>query len=197
MSSTRSVSARSVTSTVLQVPGGDGDGDVRAGGGPSAAPAGVVPANNFGLTPTQVAPTQYSIYSEATGINLWNSAFATLPATLTVDSEGLSRFNEHAIDREMLSGWNAPEASIMMVPDVDGVLRHLAHNYGKLTPKDVSTFFATFIGQVNHQAQNDAQFYYCIADTLDEHGHLHIVSDARSYMMECTHIGIMLFKLFM
>jgi hypothetical protein len=35
----------------------------------------------------------------------------------------------------------------MMIPDVDGVLRHLVHNYGQLTPEDMSAFVVTFIGQ--------------------------------------------------
>jgi hypothetical protein len=30
-------------------------------------------------------------------------------------SEGISRFNEHVVDRDMQSGWNTPGASIMMV----------------------------------------------------------------------------------
>jgi hypothetical protein len=97
----------------------------------------------------------------------------------------------------MQSGWNATCASIMMILDVDGVLRHLVHNYGQLTPEDVSAFLATFIGQETHQAQNYVQFYYCIANTLDDGGHLRIVSEAESYTMEGTHSGIMLFKLLM
>jgi hypothetical protein len=153
--------------------------------------------NDFGLTPAQVAPARYIRYSEATGIKLWNSASASLPTKWAVDSEGLSRFNEHGVDREMQSGWNAPGASIMMIPDVNGVLRHLIHNYGKLTPEDVDAFVTTFIGQETHQSQNDVQLYYCIANTLDERGHLRILSEAESYTMGGTHSGIMLFKLLM
>jgi hypothetical protein len=63
------------------------------------------------------------------------------------------------VDREMQSGWNAHGASIMMIPDVDGVLRHLIHNYGKLTPEDVAAFVTTFIGQETRQSQNDVQLY--------------------------------------
>jgi hypothetical protein len=161
MLSPRSGSARNATATVLQVPGGGGDGGGDRGGcGPPTAPAGVVPTNNFGLTPAQVAPDQYILYIEAAGIKLWNAASATLPAKWEVDSEGLSRFNEHVVDHKMHSGWNAPGTSIMMVPDVDGVLRHLVHNYGQLTLEDVTPFVATFIGQETHQAQNNVQFYY-------------------------------------
>jgi hypothetical protein len=126
-----------------------GTGD---GGGPPPAPEGVVLPNDFGLTPAQVAPARYIRYSEATGIKLWNAASASLPAKWTVDSEGLSRFNKHVVDREMQSGWNAPGASIMMIPDVDGVLRHLIHNYRQLTPEDVDAFVTTIIGQETHQA---------------------------------------------
>jgi hypothetical protein len=144
-----------------------------------------------------VAPARYIRYSEATGIKLWNAASASLPTKWAVDSEGLSRFNEHVVDREMQSGWNAPGASIMMIPDVNGVLRHLIHNYGQLTPEDVAEFVATFIGQETRQAQNDVQLYYCIANTLDERGHLRIVSEAESYTVEGTHSGVMLFKLLM
>jgi hypothetical protein len=35
---------------------------------------------------------------------------------------------------------------------------------------------------------------YYIANTLDERGHLHIISEAESYPMEGMHNGIMLFK---
>jgi hypothetical protein len=88
-------------------------------------PEGVVLPNDFGLTPAQVAAARYIRYSEATGIKLWNAASASLPTKWAVDSEGLSRFNEHVVDREMQSGWNAHGASIMMIPDVNGVLRNL------------------------------------------------------------------------
>jgi hypothetical protein len=121
------------------------------------APEGVVFSNNFGLTPAQVAPARYIRCNKATGIKLWTTASASLPAKWTVDSEGLSRFNEHVVDREMQAGWNAPGASSMMIPDVDGVLRHLIHNYGQLTPEDVAAFITTFIGQETRQAQNDVQ----------------------------------------
>jgi hypothetical protein len=176
--------------------GGDGGGD-GDGGGPPPAPEGVVLPNDFGLTPAQVAPARYIRYSEATGTMLWNAASALLPTKWAVDSKGLSWFNEHVVDREMQSGWNAPGASIMMIPDVDGVLRHLIHQYGQLTPEDVAAFVTTFIGQETCQAQNDVQLYDCIANTLDERGHLRIVSEAESYTMGGTHSGIMLFKLLM
>jgi hypothetical protein len=97
----------------------------------------------------------------------------------------------------MQSRWNATGASTMMTPEVDGVLRHLVHNYGQLTPEDISASVATFIGHETRQAQNDVQFYYCIANTLDERRHLRIISEAESYTMEGTHSGIMLFKLLM
>jgi hypothetical protein len=142
-----------------------------------------------------VVPAWYIRYSEATSIRLWNAASATLPVKWTVDSEGMGWFNEHVVDREMQSGWNTAGASIMMIPDMDGVLRHLVHNYRQLTPEDVSAFVATFIGQETRQVQNDVQFYYCISNTLDKRGHLRIVSEAESYNMEGTHSGIMLFKL--
>jgi hypothetical protein len=94
-----------------------------------------------------VAPAWYIRYSEATGIKFWNATSATLPAKWAVESKGLRRFNEHVVDREMQSGWNATGAPIMMIPDVDSVLLHLVHNFGQLTPEDVSAFVATFIGQ--------------------------------------------------
>jgi hypothetical protein len=50
MSSTKSGLARSATATVLQIPRGGG-----GGGGPPDSPDGVVPVNDFGLTPAQVA----------------------------------------------------------------------------------------------------------------------------------------------
>jgi hypothetical protein len=124
MSSTGSGSARSTASAALPAPGG-GDGVDRL----PAAPAEVVPANDFGLTPVQVAPAQDIHYSEAVGIKLWNATSGTLPAKWAVDSEYLSRFNEHVVDREIQSGWDAPGASIVMIPDVDRVMRHLFHNY--------------------------------------------------------------------
>jgi hypothetical protein len=56
----------------------------------------------------------------------------------------------------------------MIIPDMSGVLRHLIHNYGQLTPEDVAAFVTTFSGQETRKAQNDVHLYYCIADTLDE-----------------------------
>jgi hypothetical protein len=99
MSSTISGSTRTATATLLQVPGGNGGGCGGGGrGGLPPAPDGVVLPNDFGLTPSQVAPAWYSRYSKETGIKLWNAALTTLPAKWAVDSEGLSRFNEHVVD---------------------------------------------------------------------------------------------------
>jgi hypothetical protein len=137
------------------------------------------------------------INSKATGIKLWNTASASLSAKWAVDSEGLSRFNKNVIDREIQSGWNAPGASIMMILDVNGVLRHLVHNYGQLMAQDVSDFVQTFIRQSTRKAHNDVQLYYCIANTLDERGHLRIVYEADTYTVHGTHSGIMLFKMLM
>jgi hypothetical protein len=60
---------------------------------------GVVLPNDFRLTPAQVAPARYIRYNKATGIKLWNAASASLPTKWAADSEGLSRFNEHVVDR--------------------------------------------------------------------------------------------------
>jgi hypothetical protein len=49
--------------------------------------------------------------------------------------------------------------------------------------ENVLAFVATFIGQETCQAQNDVQLYYYIANTLDERGHLRVLSDAESYTM--------------
>jgi hypothetical protein len=83
----------------------------------------------------------------------------------------------------------------MMIPDVNGMLRHLVHNYGQLTAQYMSDFVQTFIGQSTRKAQNEVQLYYCIPNTLDERGHLRIVSEADAYTVNGTHSGIMLFKL--
>jgi hypothetical protein len=136
-------------------------------------------------------------YREEAGIKLWNAASSTLPAKLVVDSEGLSLFNEHAVDREMQSGWNTTGASIMMIPDMDGVLGNVVQNYRQMTPEEVSAFVATLIGQETRQAHNDVHFYYFISNTLDERGHLRIVYEATSYTMEGKSSDIMLFKMMM
>jgi hypothetical protein len=104
MSSIRSGSTPTATAALLQVPGGNGGGGgYRDGGGdgdgPPPAPNGIVLQNDCGLTPAQVAPARYIRYSEATGIKLWNAASATLSAKWAVDSEGMSRCNEHVVDR--------------------------------------------------------------------------------------------------
>jgi hypothetical protein len=85
----------------------------------------------------------------------------------------------------------------MMIPEINGVLRHLVHNYRQLTAQDMSDCVQTIIGQQTRQAQNDVQLYYCIANMLDECGHLRIVSEADAYTVSGTHIGIVLFKLLM
>jgi hypothetical protein len=77
------------------------------------------------------------------------------------------------------------------------IIFNLVHSYGQLTPEDVSAFVATFIGQGTRQAQNDVQFYYCIANTLGERGHPRNISEAKSCTMEGMHSGIMLLKLLM
>jgi hypothetical protein len=87
--------------------------------------------------------------------------------------------------------------SIMMVPDLNGVMVHLVHTYGQLTPEDVSAYVTMFSGQETHQAQNNVQLYYCVVNTLTERGYVCIVYDAELYKMEGTHIGTMLLNLIM
>jgi hypothetical protein len=68
---------------------------------------------------------------------------------------------------QMQSGWNVSGASIMMIPYVDDGMIHLVQNHCQLKASSVADFIVTFIGQDTHQAQNDVQLYYCIANTLD------------------------------
>jgi hypothetical protein len=80
MSSTRSGSTHNATASLIQVPGGNGGGGGdggdggRDGGVRPPAPEGVVLPNDFGLTPSQVAPARYIRYNEATGIKLCNAS---------------------------------------------------------------------------------------------------------------------------
>jgi hypothetical protein len=74
-------------------------------------------------------------------------------------------------------------------------MRHLVQNYDQLMAKNETYFIATFIGQDTHKAQTDAQLCYGIANALDKRGHLCIVSEADSYTINKTDIGVLLSNL--
>jgi hypothetical protein len=166
-------SSSTTTAAAPALAGGGGGGG--SAGHPAAAHA--VPVNDGRLTPAQVAPAAYIQYrySEATGIKLWNTASASLPAKWGVDSAGLFKFLEHVVDRQIQSGWGALGASIMMIPDGNGVPRHLVHHCGLLSMENIGAFTQMFMGQETRQVQNNLQLYYCIANTFTEAGHLRIV----------------------
>ena len=164
---------------------------------PAPAQAPVVPAQgpSFSLTPGQANVAQFIDYTTATGIKLWQESTAALPNKFSAEGHDANQFCEALLERAEKSGWNrAPSDIITITVNNQGI--NLLTEYGRITTDDI-TANATYMGMQNRLAQNDAQMYHCIKNSLTPEAERKILAERESYHINNVPSGPLLFKLLM
>ena len=133
---------------------------------PAPQPAQVTQAQDptFALTPGQANATQFIDHMTATGIKLWQEATTALPNKFSAEGQDVNQFCEALLERAQKPGWNSNPADIINIT-VNNKIINLFTGYGRITTQNIRNN-STYIGNQNHQAQNDTQLYHCIMNSL-------------------------------
>jgi hypothetical protein len=155
------------------------------------------PAGAFALTPGQTNAANPIDYTTSTGIKLWQEATAALTFQFSAESREVNQFCEKLSERAHKSGWRAAGANVIDIPDAHGNNHDLINEYGQLTDEQIRNHCATYIANDTRQAQNNAQLYHCIQNTLTKEGQLKILAERDKYHINHVPCGPLLFKLLM
>jgi hypothetical protein len=135
-------------------------------------------------------------YATAEGAKLYKAAIDPLPGdAFNCEAHGIKVFLANLEDRASRSGW----ANIFMIPedadDPDNNLVDIIHNYGQLTLQQVRDHASTYIDQHNRQAQNNAQLYHCLMNSLTKEAKAKVMIWRRDYTVLNELSGACLLKI--
>ena len=171
---------------------------------PPQAPVPPAPAPVYALSPALVDPDDALDYKTAEGKKIWKASTEPLTLKFDVEQKQVTSFKEQLIDRAEVAGWNQGQGNIMLIPDENGVNRHLIKEYGRLTRAHIEEYVRTYstapAGQpvpVTRRYQNDFQFYHCLTASLSDAGQLKVLAERHSYMINDRPSGSLFFKLLM
>ncbi len=150
--------------------------------------------NNFSLTPALANPDVLD-YSTREGQNIYRAATAPLASPFNVEPGELSIFLDQLMDRASECGW----ADVLDIPDdlendPDGEASSILLRYGVITLENVIEHAETYIDQETRQAQNSAQLYKCIMDSLTNEGRSKIMLFSDDYTVEGIKSGAALLR---
>ena len=150
---------------------------------------------SFALTPGQANANRFIDYTSSTGIKLWQEATASLPNKFSAEGQDANQFCESLLERADKSGWNSPQSDIVNV-QVAGQDVNIFTGYGQVTTQDIRAH-STYLGNQDRRAQNDAQLYHCIKNSLTPEAERKILAERDQYHINGIPSGLLLFKLLM
>jgi hypothetical protein len=121
-------------------------------------------------------------YTTAEGAKLYRAAIEALPGDpFNCEPHGIKVFLATLEDRASRTGWN----NILMIPqdadEPDQELTSLLHNYGRLTLQQVRDHATTYIDQEVRMAQDSAQLYHCLMNSLTKEARAKVMIWRRDY----------------
>ena len=132
----------------------------------------------FALTPALANPDPVD-YNSNEGMKLYKSATEKLNHPFDGETGGLRLFLQALQQRADAFGW----ASILTVPDDHNVGRNLITEYGRVTMANVVAHAATHVHSQTRDAQNSAQLFTCIYDSLSMEALLKVSTDSSAYRL--------------
>ena len=144
----------------------------------------------FALSPATVDSGILN-YATKTGSDIYKTAIAKLSTQYSVNGEGLKTFINELQDRSTSSGWT----SIVHPIDSKGDKIDLINRYGTITMDEVKTNCNIYIDTQSRDAQNSAQMYECIMNSIDEVGKKRTVNECEKYTILNVKSGPIHFKL--
>jgi len=104
-------------------------------------------------------------YTMAEGAKLYHAAVEALPGdAFNCEPHGIKVFLATLEDQAIRSGW----MHILMIPQDADDPTNLLHNYGHFTLQQVRDHAVIYIDQQDHMAQDNAQLYDCLMNSLSK-----------------------------
>ena len=132
----------------------------------------------FALTPILANPDPVD-YNSNEGMKLYKSATEKLNHTFDGETGSLRLFLQALQQRADAFGW----ASILTVPDDQNIGRNLITEYGRVSMANVVAHAAAHVHTHTRDAQNSAQLFTCIYDSLSLEALLKVSTDSAAYRL--------------
>ena len=132
----------------------------------------------FALTPALANPDPVD-YNSNEGMKLYKSATEKLNHTFDGETGSLRLFLQALQQRADAFGW----ASILTVPDDQNIGRNLITEYGRVSMANVVAHAAAHVHTHTRDAQNSAQLFTCIYDSLSLEALLKVSTDSATYRL--------------
>ena len=132
----------------------------------------------FALTPALANPDPVD-YNSNEGMKLYKSATEKLNHTFDGETGSLRLFLQALQQRADAFGW----ASILTVPDDQNIGRNLITEYGRVSMANVVAHAAAHVHTHTRDAQNSAQLFTCIYDSLSLEALLKVSTDSAAYRL--------------
>lgn len=179
---------------------GGGGGGGGAGGGPPAPPAAPAPAIPapvvFALVPAQ-AQQNVIDYASREGMALYRQATASLYSgteAFDCESDQLDNLVTLVGDRVAQMGYNQLMTVIDRSDPAAPVQRNFMDNFGDFTLDDVIATARTYIQTPTRIAQESAQLYFCLRNSLSEAGLARMAVHETTYTVNGIPSGIVFLK---
>ena len=150
----------------------------------------------FALAPALIND-QVIDYSTSEGSKLYKSAIAKLSGENQFGCEpaGLKVFLALVKARSQVTGWEA----ILEIPtdaneDPDKGLLNLLDHYGERSMEQVKRLSYIYLGTKTRAAQDSAQLYYCLINSLSENGIAKVMICSDEFTLEGIPSGTLLLK---
>jgi len=132
----------------------------------------------FALTPALANPDPVD-YNTSEGMKLYKSATEKLHHTFDGETGSLRLFLQALQQRVDAFGWE----SILTVPDDQNIGRNLITEYGRVSMANVIAHATTHVHTQTRDAQNSAQLFTCIYDSLSLEALLKVSTDSSTYRL--------------
>jgi len=132
----------------------------------------------FALTPALANPDPVD-YNTSEGMKLYKSATEKLHHTFDGETGSLRLFLQALQQRADAFGWE----SILTVPDDQNIGRNLITEYGRVSMANVIAHATTHVHTQTRAAQNSAQLFTCIYDSLSLEALLKVSTDSSTYRL--------------
>ena len=147
------------------------------------------------MTPDQANANRFINYTTSTGIKLWQEATAPLPNKFSAEGQDTNQFCESLLERAEKSGWNSDQSNITNIQLGQQVV-NIFTGYGQVTAQDIIAN-STHLGNEDRRAQNNAQLYHCIKNSLTPEAERKILAERSQYHINGIPSGPLHFKLLM
>jgi hypothetical protein len=174
-----------------------------AGAGAAAPQAGAAAqvVGPFSLFPSAV-DNQVLDYSTKEGMKKFEKAVAKLNNMFEGKSEQMTVFKGDLEMRATNSGWNngMADADVIAIPTIanPAISHNLIHAYSQLSNEDIIAWAtAEVIGQQNRKAQNNANMYQCLYNSLSSTMVNKMLLESEKYNIQGTLVAALYYKCIM